>query len=207
MARNAVLLPGRDTAALELVVEADALASALVPGRETVLEIGFGRAELILAQAAERPDALFIGIEVSRKRVAKAARRAARRQLTNLRMVASPAEYSVERVLPAGCIDECWINFPDPWPKKRHHKRRLFQPGFAKQLVRVLRRGAVLHAATDHPGYADWIAEVLEPVAELENECVPARWASEPPARITTGYEKEWQDLGRPIAYFRYKRR
>lgn len=206
MARNAVLLPGRDTAALDLLVEADALADALVPDRETVLEIGFGRAEFILAQAAERPDALFVGIEVSRKRVAKAAKRAALRQLSNLLLVASPAEYSVGRVLPDACVDECWINFPDPWPKKRHFKRRLFQAGFAKQLVRILRPGAQLHTATDHPGYADWIAEILEPVAELENQCAPEPWSAKPPPRITTGYEEEWLALGRSIAYFRYRR-
>ena len=206
MARNAVLLPGRDRAALALVVEAERIPEHLDPGRVTVLEIGFGRAEFILSQAAERPDTLFVGIEVSRKRVAKAAKRAARRDLSNLRLVASPAEFAVERVLPDACIDECWINFPDPWPKKRHFKRRLIQPSFAKQMARVLRRGAPLYVATDHRGYASWIAEQLAAIPELENEAAPAHWFSEPPARITTAYEAEWQSLGRDIAYFRYRR-
>ena len=210
MARNAVLLPGRDTAALALVVEPYALSEdleSLAEGRPVVLEIGFGRAEFILSQAEERPGAFFLGVEVSRKRVAKAAKRAARLELPNLRMVQSPAEYLVERVLPSGCIDECWVNFPDPWPKQRHFKRRVFQPEFSKQLVRVLRPGAVLHAATDHLGYAEWIHAVLDAVAELENQCAPQRWSSEAPVRITTAYESEWISQGRSIAYLCYRRR
>ena len=73
-------------------------------------------------------------------------------------------------------------------------------------MARVLRRGAPLYAATDHPGYASWIAEQLAAIPELENEAAPAHWFSDPPARITTAYEAEWQSLGRDIAYFRYRR-
>ena len=210
MARNAVLRPDRESAALALGLEADSLAdgaSGLAAGRRRVLEIGFGRAEFILEQAEARPDSFFLGVEVSRKRVAKAAKRAVRFGLSNLRLVASPAEYLVDRVLPAGCVEECWINFPDPWPKKRHFKRRLFQPSFVKQLARVLVPGAQLHAATDHAGYAEWIHEVLDAVPELENEYAPSRWSAEAPDRITTAYEREWRALGRSIAYFRYRRR
>ena len=172
-----------------------------------VLEIGFGRAELLLELATGNPDSRYLGVEVSRKRVEKAARHAARRGLPNLRLVNAPAEYLLERVLPPDCFAECWINFPDPWPKKRHFKRRLFQARFLALLARVLEPGARLHAATDHMDYAEWIADLLGASPDFENPNAPTRWTDRPPPRRETSYEAEWRALGRPIAYFEARRR
>ena len=171
-----------------------------------VLEIGFGRAELLLDLAEENPASRYLGVDVSRKRVEKAARHVARRGLPNLRLVHAPAEYLLERVLPPSCFGECWINFPDPWPKKRHFKRRLFQPQFVALLARVLEPGALLHAATDHMGYAEWIGNVLAASPDFENPNAPTRWTACPPPRRETSYEAEWRAEGRPIAYFEYRR-
>jgi tRNA (guanine-N7-)-methyltransferase len=172
-----------------------------------VLEIGFGRAELIAALAEAEPGRAFLGLEVSRKRVDKAAQRLARRGVTNVRLVHGAAELVLERALPPKCVGECWINCPDPWPKKRHFKRRLIQPPFLSQLARVLVPGAVLHIATDHAGYAEWIAERLACADEFENLHAPARWSLGAPLRPETSYEAEWRAEGRTMVYFEYRRR
>ncbi len=201
----------RDPPALGPTVETEALREfgleRCVGPRPVVLEIGFGRAELVLDLAEAHPEQRFLGVEASRKRVAKAARRVESRGLGNVKLVHAPAEYLLERVLVAESIAECWINFPDPWPKKRHFKRRLFQPGFVAQLARVLEPGARLHVATDHAGYAEWIHRALRDCPELENRSAPAQWSDQSPPRCQTGYEAEWLAEGRHIAYFEYSRR
>jgi tRNA (guanine-N7-)-methyltransferase len=171
-----------------------------------VLEIGFGRAELIMDLAEAAPERRFLGVEVSRKRVVKAGRRIVKRGLRNCFLMHAPAEYLLERVLPAGCVEECWICCPDPWPKKRHFKRRLIQGAFLERLVAALAPGAPLHIATDHPGYADWITEVMREAKGLENLHAPAAFSRERPDRRLTAYEAEWLEEGRSMAYFDYRR-
>jgi tRNA (guanine-N7-)-methyltransferase len=171
------------------------------------LEIGFGGGELLLALAERDPKTLFLGVEVSRKRVAKAARQAARLGLGNVRLVNAPAQYLLERVLPKASIAECWINCPDPWPKRRHSHRRVFQKGLLEQLARVLVPDALLHASTDDHEYARWIHALLAAAPGLENRCSPAPWSSQPPERPPTAYETEWLAEGRELVYFEYRRR
>jgi tRNA (guanine-N7-)-methyltransferase len=194
-----------------VALEAEALGEAGLEAcfgeRPVVLELGFGRAELIQALATADPARGYLGVEVSRKRVAKAARRMGKAGLENVRVVHANAEFVVERALPEASICECWINFSDPWPKKRHFRRRLFQPEFVEGLCVVLAPGAVLHAATDHAGYALWIDDVLRGASRLENLAAPRQWTGSAPARPTTAYEAEWLAEGRRIAYFEYRRR
>jgi tRNA (guanine-N7-)-methyltransferase len=173
-----------------------------------VLEIGFGRGELLLACAAEQPQRRFVGVERSRKRVAKMARHVLRAKLENVRLICSTIEPLLERALPDASIAECWVHCPDPWPKNRHHRRRFFQTESVAWLVRVLEPGALLLVSTDHLEYAQWIARALGAAAELENLCSPEPWAAERPAqRPPTGYETEWLAEGRSIAYFSYRRK
>ena len=170
-----------------------------------VLELGFGRGELLLDLAEAAPGRVFVGVEISRKRVEKVEKRAEKRALANLWLLHAPAEYALERVLPPGCVDECWINCPDPWPKKRHWRRRLVQPSLVGRLAAALAPGALLHIATDHPGYRDWIADVM---AEQKHfvSLHAAPWSESPPARRETAYEAEWRAAGRALAYFDYRR-
>lgn len=200
-----------DPSALEVAIEAEALRERglleCVGPAPLVLEIGFGRAELLIDLAGAQPERQFLGLEVSRKRVAKAARRVAKAELANVKLVHAPAEYVLERVLPPASIAECWINFSDPWPKKRHHRRRVFQPATVARLARVLEPGGLLHAATDHMSFADWIDDILSREAELVNLHAPARWSDARPERRETGYEAEWLAEGRRIAYFDYRRK
>jgi tRNA (guanine-N7-)-methyltransferase len=172
-----------------------------------VLEIGFGRAEVLIGLAAAQPERAFLGVEVSRKRVVKGARRVARAGVANVRLVHAPAESLLERALPPASIAEIWINFSDPWPKKRHHKRRLLRPAVAALLARALVPGGRLHVATDHEGYAAWIAAVLAAEPALENACAPEPFSRTPPERPETRYEAEFRAEGRPLHYFEYRRR
>jgi tRNA (guanine-N7-)-methyltransferase len=169
------------------------------------LEIGFGRADLMLVLAADEPKRCFLGVEVSRKRVEKAARRVQRRKLANVRLVHAPAEYMLERVLPENSVSECWINCPDPWPKNRHHKRRLLNREFLCRLGRVMIPGAILHVSTDHPGYADWIRDAFSKAGEFQNLHAPEPWSKKPPNRPQTAYEAEWLADGRTLTYFDYR--
>ncbi len=180
--------------------------SACLGAERVVLELGFGRAELLLELAEQNPGRTYLGVEVSRKRVLKAGKRAERRELRNVFMIRAPAEYVLERVLPKEVVEEVWVNCPDPWPKKRHWRRRLVQAPLLELLARALLPGAPLHIATDHEGYRDWIAEVLAKQAAFLNLHAPAAWSATRPERRETAYEEEWRAEGRSMAYFDYRR-
>jgi tRNA (guanine-N7-)-methyltransferase len=181
--------------------------AACVGAGPAVLEIGFGRAEALIGLALAHPTRAFLGVEVSRKRVVKAARRVARAGLANVRLVHASAEAVLEHALPAASLAEIFVNFPDPWPKRRHHKRRLLQPPVVERLARALAPGGVLHVATDHESYAEWIAGVLSAEPTLENLHAPAPFSREPPERPETRYEADFRAEGRPLHYFEYRRR
>jgi tRNA (guanine-N7-)-methyltransferase len=190
-----------------LDLDAEHLASTL-GASPRVLEIGFGRGELLLATATEQPQRRFLGVEVSRKRVEKMGRRVVRAGLGNLRLVRAPIEPLIESVLPDASFAECWVHCPDPWPKKRHHRRRFFQTHSVSWLARVLAPGALLYASTDHVEYAHWIAQVMSGSPDFENLCAPLPWSSARPAqRAATAYETEWLADGRTIAYFSFRRK
>lgn len=194
----------------DVLVESEAIrergVEAEIGASVHVLEIGFGRAEVIMEMARQRPAQRFLGVEVSRKRVQKAARRVARAGIPNLRVVHATAEYLLERVLRPESVSECWINFPDPWPKKRHHRRRLLRREVVPLLARVLRPGAVLHLATDHLPYAESIDGLLSGSELFDNLHAPDPWSKIAPERCETAYEQEFLAEGRAIAYFEYKR-
>jgi tRNA G46 methylase TrmB len=99
-----------------------------------------------------------------------------------------------------------WINVPDPWPKKRHHRRRLLQPAFVAALARRLVPGGELHAATDHAEYAEQMHAVLSAEPRLEN-ALAAPFVAEMPGRLCTAYEAMWRAEGRPLHFFSYRRR
>jgi len=171
-----------------------------------VVEIGFGRGEFLLAQAAAAPEVAFLGVEVSYKRTLKMARRLARSELRNVRLLEAPAEEVVATLLRPASVQTFWINFPDPWPKKRHHRRRLLQAPLVAQLADRLAPGGLLEVATDHVGYAEQIDEVLRGEPALENVRAPAAFAREVPGRLVTAYEGEWRSEGRPLHFFTYRR-
>lgn len=172
-----------------------------------VVDVGFGRGEFVLALAEKAPETPFLAIEYSSKRVVKMARRLARTPLRNVRLVQERAELVIAEHLPRACVSAFWINFPDPWPKKRHHRRRLIQPGFVRELAERLVPSGVVNVATDHPGYAEHVHEVLSAEPSLENLYAPEPFRRAVEDRPSTAYELEWRAQGRSFHFFRYARR
>jgi tRNA (guanine-N7-)-methyltransferase len=137
--------------------------------------------------------------------VLKMARRLARSELHNVRLCEARAQDVVTSALPAESVNTFWVNFPDPWPKKRHHPRRLLQPDFVRRLAQALEPAGTLQVATDHVAYAESIDQVLAAEPLLAN----ARefgWSSDVEGRPRTGYELEWRAEGRELHFFTYTR-
>jgi tRNA (guanine-N7-)-methyltransferase len=179
----------------------------LGPPLRLVLEIGFGRGEFLRHLASEAPEVAHVGVEVSFKRVLKMARRIAPGDERNIRLVESTGEHAVRDLLSDASLEFVWINFPDPWPKKRHHHRRLLQPAFVTALALKLRPHGELEVATDHADYAEQIDAVLSAEPLLENTLAPAAFVRDVPGRMRTAYEAEWRREGRSLHFFSYRRR
>ena len=170
-----------------------------------VLEIGFGRGEFLLAMAEREPETQFMGIEISWKRTLKMARKVARAQLDNVRLVDAAAERAIQLLFEPESLDAIWINFSDPWPKVRHGHRRVIQPGFAADAAVVLKRSGTLFVATDDVPYAHQIDEVLSREPRLTNCYAPWPFLTEVEGRMQTGYEEQWRAEGRPMHFFAYR--
>jgi tRNA (guanine-N7-)-methyltransferase len=158
-----------------------------------------------LALAA--PATPCVGVEYSAKRVLKMARRLARAQIRNVRLLDATGEVAVRDLLAPSSVKAFWINFPDPWPKKRHHRRRLLQPALVHGLALRLVQGGMLHVATDHEGYAESIDTALAGEPLLENVFSPASFLRDVPGRLATAYEALWRAEGRPMHFWQYRRR
>jgi tRNA (guanine-N7-)-methyltransferase len=171
-----------------------------------VVEIGFGRGEFLLDLAARAPRVAHVGVEYSFKRVLKVARRLARTPLRNVRLLEVRAEQLVEELLPAESVSVFWINFPDPWPKKRHARRRLLQPAFVRAMAHRLAPEGRLEVATDDPAYAEEIDRALAGEPALENALAPERFLREVAGRTPTAYELEWRAEGRSLHFWTYRR-
>lgn len=161
----------------------------LMPGAKAVwLEIGFGGGEHMAGQAERAPETLIIGVEPFLNGVASALRHIEERGLTNVRVHQGDAREVAAR-LPDGCLDRVFILFPDPWPKSRHHKRRIVQSEFLVELARLLKPGGGLRFATDWAEYADWTRQRV-PATGLFT-AVDADTAIPPADHLTTRYEEK----------------
>ena len=172
-----------------------------------VLEIGFGRGEFLMELARAAPQVAHLGVEISWKRVLRMARRLARSELRNVRLLHGAGERVVSELLAPASLEAAWINFSDPWPKRRHQHRRLIQPALVAALAERLEPGGTLHVATDDRAYAEHIDAVLAAEPRLENAYAPEPWLREVPGRTPTAYELEWRAEGRPLHFWAYRRR
>ena len=171
------------------------------------LEIGFGGGEHLAEQAARHPEIGFVGSEVFENGVAKLLGEIDRRGLGNLRLFADDARFLIE-ALPPGSIGRTFILFPDPWPKQRHHKRRLVAAATLDRLSELMRKGAELRLATDDPGYLVWMLEhaTAHPgFVWLARR--PADWRERPPDWPPTRYETKARAAGRTPVFLRFARR
>ena len=169
-----------------------------------VVEIGFGNGQALAWMAANEPGTNFVGIEVHEPGVGRLLRSVADKRLDNVRVVMRDAvEVLREQTVPAS-IDEIRVYFPDPWPKKRHHKRRLIQPPFVALAASRLKPGGLIHLATDWQPYADWMLEVLGAEPALENLGSPT--VERPDWRPETRFEQRGLGKGHRISDFLFRR-
>jgi tRNA (guanine-N7-)-methyltransferase len=162
-----------------------------------ILEIGFGMGETTAEIAAAHPGNDYLGIEVHTPGVGSLLKRAAALGLTNVRVVQHDAVEVVEQMIPPASLDGVHVFFPDPWPKKRHHKRRLLQAQFIALLATRMKPGACLHVATDWEDYAQQILEVLSAEPALANST--EGYAPRPAYRPLTKFENRGLKLGHRV--------
>jgi tRNA (guanine-N7-)-methyltransferase len=184
---------------------------ALLPqifGREApvVMEIGFGNGEHLLARAQAEPEKDFFGVEVHRPGAGRVMNRAQAAGLANVRVACTDAVEVLRDWLPERCLAQLVVYFPDPWPKKRHHKRRLVQPAFAALAASRLVPGGLLMLATDWAEYAAHMRATLDAEPLLENLAGAAGFAPRPAARPLTRFEQRGMKLGHEVFDLAYRR-
>lgn len=171
------------------------------------LEIGFGAGEHLLYQAAANPGVGFIGCEPYLGGVARLLGTADDAALDRIRVFRDDARQLLT-ALPDAAIGRAFVLFPDPWPKTRHHKRRIVAPDTLAQLARVLKDGAELRAATDIDGYKAWMLQHLLASCAFEwTARRPGDWRDRPADWPETRYERKARAAGRTPAFFRFRRR
>jgi tRNA (guanine-N7-)-methyltransferase len=217
--RSFVKRPGRTTAAQKralaeifprfgITLANYPLELAAVFGREAprLLDIGFGDGEALVTSAANYPEFDFLGVEVHEPGIGHLLLLLEKAELTNVRVIARDAADIVRDALPDACLDSVNLFFPDPWPKKRHHKRRLVQPPFVTDVARVLKDGGLFHLATDWADYNVHSRTILDanrdfaPASGIDLCDTPLGF------RPPTKFERRGLRLGHDVVDLYYKR-
>ena len=211
--RKALLADLLPRLAIDVPAEADApldpsalFAGGFVP-RDVWLEVGFGAGEHLAAQARNHPEIGFIGCEPYINGVAGLLREIERHGLNNIRVLMGDARTLIERIEPAS-IGRVGILFPDPWPKKRHHKRRFISPASLDALASVLKDEGEFRFASDDAGYVRWTLEhVLDHADFVWLARGPRSWRQRPEGSVPTRYEGKAADQGRACVFLGFRRR
>ncbi len=179
------------------------------PDREIIMDIGFGMGRELAELADRRRDQDFIGVEVHKPGVGKLLSELERRSLENVRVVRYDAVQVCRYLIPRSSLTGIHLFFPDPWPKKRHHKRRLVRPGFSELVVPLLRPGGYLYLVTDWEDYAYQMVRILEESRDLKNlyaEDSQNRFAPPRKWRPQTAFERKGLAKGHRIYELVYER-
>lgn len=164
------------------------------------VEIGAGKGTFLVRAAAADPGANFLGIEYARAYWRHAADRCRRHGLENVRLIRTEAEFFLRHYMPDRRVRHVHIYFPDPWPKARHHKRRLIQEPFLRTVHRITREGSLLRIVTDHADYFAWIQDHLRSVADLfEAQPWTAFESGAPDEHAGTNFERKYRKEARTI--------
>jgi tRNA (guanine-N7-)-methyltransferase len=185
-------------------LDLDALFGRVAP---RVVEVGFGNGDNLAALAAAHPDRDYLGIEVHPPGVGHLLHLVGSRGLTNVRVVSHDAVEVLERQLAPASIDELLVLFPDPWHKKRHHKRRLVQKPFLDLAARVVRPGGRLYLATDWEPYAQQMLELLRVHPAFENLSPDGGFVDRDSERAPTRFERRGERLGHVVHDLAFRRR
>lgn len=190
-------------------LEADApLDLTQVFGRDAprTLEIGFGNGASLATMAAQQPQHDFIGIEVHRPGVGHLLQLIEKHGLANVRVMREDAVQILKHCIADDSLDRVLLLFPDPWHKKRHHKRRIVQPEFVALLATKLRRGGHLHMATDWEDYAEHMVSVMSGSTAFRNCAKSGAFVARPDYRPVTKFEQRGQRLGHGVWDLLYER-
>lgn len=173
-------------------------------GHPLNLEVGFGVGNFLIEMAIREPDENFIGLDFYHKGIRKSITRIDRYQVQNIRLVYGDAREKLPVLFNEGQLSRVYINFPDPWPKKRHHKRRLIKPVFVKNLAAKLKAGGEIHIATDYEPYAVEILEFFEEEPALTNKSGTRTFLSQKEGVPQSKYEKKFLNAGEKIFYLEF---
>ena len=163
------------------------------------LEVGFGNGDSLLEMAIQNPNLNFLGIEVYEAGVGRLINEASKNKLTNLKIIKEDAVEVLNNNIPDDSISHFQLFFPDPWHKKRHHKRRIVQTSFLDLLTKKLKNNGIVHIATDWENYAEHIMETLESHSYFKNCAGDHIYSERPEQRPLTKFENRGQKLGHGV--------
>jgi len=173
---------------------------------DVILEIGFGNGESTWQMAEQEHDKNFIGIEVHEPGVGHLLMALEEHGIENVRIACEDAVPFLKLRIAESSLAGVRIYFADPWPKKRHHKRRIIQPDFVKELARCMTKDSILHLATDWQPYADHMLEVMQASTEFVNLSPDGDYCERPDWRPYTKYEERGERLGHEVRDLLYQR-
>lgn len=182
------------------------LASAFPRAAPVVLEIGFGMGDSLASMALGRPEYNYIGVEVHPPGVGRLLSLCAEQGIDNVRVFREDAVQVLQAAIPEAGLEGVQLYFPDPWPKKKHHKRRLLQADFARLVASRTRAGGYFHLATDWEHYAQHMLEVMEAEPAWRNLAGPGLFSTRPQWRPITKFERRGERLGHGVWDLLYER-
>ncbi len=185
-------------------LDLDALFGRTAP---RILEIGFGNGGALAELAQQHPENDYFGIEVHRPGVGNLLIQVEKHHLTNVRVSQHDAVEVLEQQIPDHSLDALYLFFPDPWHKKKHHKRRIVQPAFIEMVQARLKPGGILHMATDWEDYADHMLDVMQQAPGFENTAGEGKFSPRPDYRPLTKFEQRGQKLGHGVWDLIYRKK